>query len=450
MRSIRDPERGGPLGAVVTGLRSALWPLPVLAIVVAVALGFALPALDHHLQDAGRAISFGFGGGPSAARALLSAIATSLISVTALVFSLTVVALQLSSSQYTPRLLQTFVADRVVQTTLAQLVLTFVYALTVLRAVRSRDEALGVAAFVPGTAVTLASLLTLGSVLAVVLFLGHLARSLRVETLLRDVHQEARATLRRQGREDDEGRPEEDEPVAAGAVPLPASSSGFLVAIEEREIVAAARAAGVRVRLATRIGDDMIAGTPVAHAWPRPDAEAAEELRQALGRALVLRYERQASRDVVYSLRKIVDVVVRSLSPGINDPTTAVHGLSHAAALLGDLVERPRRPRCHRDDDGVVRLVVREWQPAELLDLVVEEPLQFAEGQPAVLRRLAGLLREVAWRAPCERLRGELVRHSDRLCALAVDSTGIQATEVARWRRELEDALDGRWPPETG
>ena len=157
-----------------------------------------LPALDRALAGpSGESLSLAFSGGPSAARSLLSAIATSLISVTGLVFSLTVVALQLSSSQYSPRLLRTFVGDRVVQLTLAQLVLTFVYSLTVLRSIRTSNESRGQVAFVPGVAVTVAYALTLVSVLALVLFLGHLARALRVETMLREVHQEATAVIDR-------------------------------------------------------------------------------------------------------------------------------------------------------------------------------------------------------------------------------------------------------------
>ena len=445
-----DPERSGPARVLAASLLDSLWPLPVLAIVLGVGLGVGLPAVDHWLQSAhGQTLALGFGGGPSAARSVLNAVATSLISVTALVFSLTVVALQLSSSQYTPRLLQTFVADRRVQLTLAQLVLTFVYALTVLRAVRSRNEAVGTDAFVPGTAITLAYLLTLGSVLAVVLFLGYLARALRVETMLREVHDEARAAL---GTTDDED--DEDDgaalPPAERACLLEAPSSGFLVGIDEGALVRAAADAGLLVRLLPRIGDGVVEGTPVAYAWPIDGAAGQGVDRDALGRALrrglVLRYERQSSRDAPYSLRKIVDIAVRALSPGVNDPTTAVHALSHASALLGDLVARERGPRCHRDDGGQVRLVVPERAASALLRLTLEEPLQFASGQPAVLRRIARLLREVAWRAHRGSLDAEIRRFADRLVEVARTSTGLRDEEPARWRAEVEAALRGEWP----
>ena len=223
-----------------------------------------------------------------------------------------------------------------------------------------------------------------------------------------------------------------------------------MVAIEDERLVRVARECDVVLVLAARIGDGVVAGTPVARAWPgRAGGDVDEDrLHQALDGGLVLRYERQASRDVVYSLRKIVDIVVRALSPGMNDPTTAVHGLSHASALLCDLLTGPGSARRHRDEQGQVRVIVPGWRPAELLHLSLEEPVQFASGQPAVLRRIAGLLREVAWRSPRGCLDDELLHYTRRIGEVAGDSTDLAAGEIARWREQVSAALAGRWPSE--
>jgi len=444
--------RGGRGAALIGALRGALWPIPCLGVVLAIALGVLLPAVDRRLEDpAEHPLEFVFGGGASAARDLLAAIAGSLISVTGLTFSLTVVALQLSSSQYSPRLLQTFVADRVVQLTLAQLVLTFVYALTVLRSVRTESATEDDTAFVPRLSITIAYLLTLGSVIGLVLFLGHLARALRVETMLRDVHDEAGRTITRQLGDpaDDPAGQRWPAVLPAGTpVPLPARSSGFLVGVDGRAAAAAAREAGVVVQLVPRVGDAVVAGTPVAHVWvddPGGDVDAGA-LGAALDGALRLDFERSASEDVAYGLRKVVDIAVRALSPGINDPTTAVHALSHASALFGELAARPADARVLRDDDGTVRVVVPPWDLPTLLQLAVEEPLQMAGGQPAVLRRLAGLLREVAWQARGRALDDLLRGYADALTCTALRSTGIAEDETRSWRTDLDHALAGSWP----
>jgi len=449
--------RRGPVAATVTALRGALWPIPCLGVVLAIGLGVLLPAVDGWLGEGGdHPLTFVFGGGASAARDLLSAIAGSLISVTGLTFSLTVLALQLSSSQYSPRLLQTFVTDRVVQLTLAQLVLTFVYALTVLRTVRTESATEDDTAFVPRLSITVAYLLTLGSVVGLVLFLGHLSQALRVETMLRDVHDEANRTIDRQLPADaDADADRAGVPVGRAFVregrpqPLSIGSSGFLVSIDESAAAAAARDAGVVVELAVRIGDAVVAGTPMAHAWLAGPADGPhlDRLQTALDGALRLDFQRSADEDVAYGLRKVVDIAVRALSPSTNDPTTAVHALSHVSALLGELAVRPSDAREIRDDAGTVRLVVPPWDLPALLQLGLEEPLQFVGGQPAVLRRLAGVLREVAWRARGRSVDALLRGYVDQLVDATLSSTAIEEQETGAWRRAVDQALAGSWPP---
>jgi uncharacterized membrane protein len=394
-----------------------------------------------------------FGGGPSAARDLLAAIAGSLISVTGLTFSFTVVALQLASSQHSPRLLQTFVTDPVVQATLAQLVGTFTYALTVLRTVRSEDSTADESAFVPRLSVTVGFISAVVSVIALVLFLGHLARSLRVETMLRDVSAEARDAYERllpAGQDPGSAPPA---PAQGAAHVVVAESSGFVVDVDARPIVRAAHEADVTVRLLPRIGDSLVAGTPLAHVWPASMAANVEvtdlcAVEQSLQRCVRVDFERDPTWDVGYPLRKVVDIAVRALSPGTNDPTTAVHALSHVSALLGELVERPPGPLTFGDDGGVLRLVVLQWDVAALIQLGLEEPLEFASGQPAVLRRIAQLVREVAWRAARGPADAILRAHLAQARKLAADSTSMSRAETDSWQRRFDDALTGRWDAE--
>lgn len=186
-------------------LRTRLWPVPLLLVAGATGLGELLPRVDRALETStgGTATAVQlFGGGADAARTVLSAIAGSLVTATSLTFSLTVVTLQLASSQYSPRLLRTFTRDGVVQVTLGLFLATFTYALVVLRAVRSDDTDAAVdGVFVPRLSVTVAVVLTLASVLALVLFLAHLAREIRVETVLaRSMPRPARSSAGRTSR----------------------------------------------------------------------------------------------------------------------------------------------------------------------------------------------------------------------------------------------------------
>ncbi len=180
------------------GFRTQLWPLPTVSVVLAIALGVGLPKLEaaHSGLVPEGLRTYLFTGGADAARTVLDAVAGSLITVTALTFSLTVVTLQLASSQFSPRLLRTFTRDLVVQATLGLFLGTFAYALTVLRTVRS--SAASRAEFVPDLSVTVAYVLAVASVVGLILFLAHLAQTIRVESMLSSVHQDASASLRRE------------------------------------------------------------------------------------------------------------------------------------------------------------------------------------------------------------------------------------------------------------
>lgn len=282
--------------AVADGWRTQLWPVPALGIVLGLVLGVGLPRFDAHVDSSlGAGVSsLLFGGGPSAARTLLGAIAGSLITVTSLTFSLTVLTLQLASSQYSPRLLRTFTRDRFVHLTLALFLATFTFSLAVLRSVRdATDEA---AEFVPQLSVTVAFMLGIASVLGLVLFLAHLAREIRVETMLRKVHADAGETMRRTLPEAGGSPPLGSGPIPPeGALALPARESGFLARLDQDALLCAAEETEAVVRLDRPPGSSLVAGTPIGAAWPlgeRFDPDTEDRLREEVGAAITTAFER--------------------------------------------------------------------------------------------------------------------------------------------------------------
>ncbi len=445
----------GPIGqrlAVVgEAFRSKIWPLPVIGIVVATALGIVIPELDANVDDElGRAVTdYLFTGGPDAARSVLAAIAGSLVTLTSLTFSLTVVTLQLASSQFSPRLLRTFSSDRFVHVTLMLFVSTFVYALTVLRTVRtSTDTAPG---FVPQMAVTLGLVLALASVLALVLFLAHLAGEIRVETMLRRVHKETRATaLRvtdpRDGKGDDHSLPTPPE----DAVPVLAPSSGFLTSIDSSALTKLVAATGGVLLLERPPGSSLVAGTPIGWIW-HPDVgglqvEALQSLTDELGKVLTTTHEPTSAQDLTFGMKQITDVAAKALSPGINDPRTAVHALGHSAALLCLLTGRSLGAVRCADKDGVVRVHRALPDFAALLDLAISAPRRYGAADPDLLARIFALLAEVAWSTELERHRRAVRAQLDRL-EHTVDEQGFDSAERARLAGlggQVRAALEGR------
>lgn len=451
---MRSSSSRGVLAPLRDSLRTQLWPLPILGVTLAVAAGVGLPRLDAAVDDElpPSVTVYLFSGGAEAARAVLSAVAGSLITVTSLTFSLTVVTLQLASSQFSPRLLRTFTRDRFVHVTLALFLATFSYALTVLRTVRGGEgDGDG---FVPEISVTVAFLLAMASVAALVLFLAHLAREIRVETMLERVHTEAGRTLRAVLGEHDGTPPCCPEP-PRDAVPLPARSSGFLVHGDEDELLSAAVDADAVVLVDRAAGASLVAGIPFAVAWPLGAGALEPDGRRALAKrvaaAVTTGAERTQVEDVAFGLRQLTDVAVKALSPGINDPTTARHALRHTSALLCELAGRDLGPRILHDDRGAVRVILRRPAFADLLELALGQPRRYGASDPEVLAGLFEILTEVAWAARDDEQRGAV---ADQLGLLRT-TAGDQHPDAAGYERldrlaeRIEHALAGRWETST-
>ena len=414
----------GPTTAIRTvrdAVRTQLWPLPTLAVTAAIALGLVLPRVDASVDAglSGWADTVLFGGDAGSASTVLDAVASSLITVTSLTFSLTVVTLQLASSQFSPRLLRTFTQDLFVQSTLALFLATFAYSLTVLRSVRSGDD--GQEPFVPRISVTTSYVLAMVSVIALVLFLAHLARQIRVETMLHQVRRDASGTLRSVLPPRGEGRPAVTVPTGDGQ-PLLATTSGFLLSVDAEELLDVSRATGSVVVLTAMPGDFVVEGTPVGSLHPavaeRGDtallpSQVPEEVRLAVGSALRTGTERTAAQDVGFGLRQLTDVATKALSPGINDPTTAVHALGHVSALLGELADAELGPVESRGDDGS-RVVLHRPDLEHLVEMSLTQIRRYGAADPLVVARLYRLLAELSWRVSpadawlVERERGRL------------------------------------------
>lgn len=429
--------------------KTQLWPVPTIAVVAALLMGLGLPevdsALSGHLSSRGSDLLFG--GDADAARSLLGAIASSLITVTALTFSLTVVTLQLASSQFSPRLLRTFTSDQFVQATLALFLATFTYALTVLRAVRSAGDS-GQAEFVPKFAVTLAFLLAVTSVLGLVLFLAHLTAQIRVETMLRNVHRDASRTMRAVLSE----RADRNQAIwprpPPGAVQLLALDDGFLTWVEHSGLLEVAVHEDALLCLDVNPGRFLVKGTPVGAAWPASgghfDKETAERLAGAVAGCLHTGFERTASQDVGYGLRQLVDVANKALSPGINDPTTAIHALDHISAFLCDLTDHDLGPRLLHDENDRVRVSIHRPDLADYLDLGISQPRRYGAADPQVLEKIFQVLLDLSRRAATEQ-RPVVADQLERL-RRTVDGQSFDSSErnaLTELGRQIDEHLRG-------
>jgi uncharacterized membrane protein len=341
-------------------LNSSFSVLPALLTAGAVLLFFVTQHLDQATRTSLESLPILFSGGSSAARSVLSAISGSVITVVATVFSLTIVALQLASSQYSPRVLRNFTSDRGVQLVLGAYIATFLYSLLVLRIIRSPAGA--TEAFVPKISVTVAILLALACVGLLVYFVSHIATIIQSSTIVQRAHTDAARTIA--NLEDLDGCPAGEEtsedPPAGDPLVLRAQRSGYVQHVDVEALAEALtgdEAAGkTTVEVPSGPGRFVPAGSTVLKVWPA--RELTERAEEGAHGALVLGRERSFQGDFAFGLRQLSDIALKGLSPAVNDPTTAMQAMDRMEAIFVALGEKRMPARKREREANGTRVVI--------------------------------------------------------------------------------------------
>jgi uncharacterized membrane protein len=420
------------LARVKEYLKSSLWVLPAAFVAGALILGTVLSQLRPSVGSTLEPLVFG--GTATGARALLTALAGAMITVIGLTFSLTVIALQMAAGQYSPRVMRGFLSDRGVQLVLSWLVGTFAYCVAVLRIIRESTD--GSDEVLPELAVTVGVLFALGALGMLVYFLHHITRQLRVETILREIAQDTLSTVDTVFTEElgcADGAPRPPEP-SRHAHRVRAKRSGYLQAVERHGLIETAKERDVVVRLRPAVGYHVTEGTTLAWVWRRdgtpfdPDEDGLDRLvhdRVQLGP------ERTMQQDVSFGVRLLVDVGVKALSTGMNDPTTAVEALGQLSTVLCRLATRQLGNAIDADDDGEVRVMLPRPGFRDYLHLLSDQLQRYGGAEPAVVLALLAVLGDVAEQVGIhdERVAG-VAEQVDR--TLEVAARELDETELVR------------------
>jgi uncharacterized membrane protein len=337
-------------------------------------------------------------GGADGARGVLFAIAGTTLSVLSVVFSVTIVVLQIASAQFTPRVMRNLTGDRGTQVVLGVFLGTFTYALIVLRAVRSPGEDGGGAGFVPVTAVTVAIVLALVSIAFMIYTINHVARSVQVAVIIKRVTHDTLDLLDEPltGEIDERDDPELTERARPGepGETIASHEDGYLEAIDAEALLAAAEMRGLMVRTEALVGSFLLSGAPLATVWPQGvvDVDLAERLRTAF----VIGPERTRQQDVELGIRQLADIAVRALSPAVNDPTTAMLCIDRLGQLLVRAGSREETDVVVGPGGGCV--VLQGPSFARLTDVAFTQIRHYGAGDSLVATHLMTTLGAVAAR----------------------------------------------------
>ena len=386
-------------------VRRSLWFIPVVCVMAGLVLSFVTIAVDRAFDY--QLIPEWMTGGPDAAVAVLSTIAASMVSLAALVLTITMVVVQLAMGQFSPRIVQTILRDKPSQIAIGLFIATFAHAMLSLREVHADDPQT-----VPGLAIVVSYALVLASIVVLVLYVHHIGQSLRVSALIEMVGSTTRDLLDAQYPEGDSS--DEARDPRGVATPI----SGGVCEVRHERLVQAAADADCCLELVPALGQFVPAGSAlfVVHGTrDRLDDRTVTD-------EVVLGLERTLEHDAAYGFRMLVDIAERSISESpFQDPTTAVQAIDRLHDCLRQLACRSFPDGTHRDDRGVVRLRVPVMQWDDYVVLAFEEIRLAGAASPQVSRRLVAALRDLIEIAPSDR-RGVLERQLTLLRAGAEGS----------------------------
>jgi uncharacterized membrane protein len=364
-----------------------LWLLPLTCVFAGVALALALVSIDrsagHHLV--GTSVT----GSAASVQTILTSSATALVTLTSVVLSLTLVAVQLAMGQFSPRIVRAILHDRRSQLAVGLFIGTFAYSMTVLREVNGQSSGGGQ---VPGLAVVVDYALVLGAIVVLVLYVHHTAQSIRAGGLIGSVADATRDEV-------DRLYPAAREPADDPSV-IAAPGHGVVTKLPHQVLVDIAEAADCVLELVPAMGDFVPRGGPLF----RVRGALSEPQRSAVALSVILDRERTHEFEPAFGLRKLVDVAIRSIYSGpFQDPSTSVQSINAIHDVLHRLARREFPSGRHRDARGQVRLVERVMSWEGYVRLAFDELRLAGAGSPQVARRLRAALEDLRTVAPPER-----------------------------------------------
>lgn len=389
------------LRAVWEYLRGTYWAVPSAMAIAAVVLSFGMIQLDEAvtatLLDR---LSWVYTGGPEGARAVLSTIAGSMITVAGVTFSITIVALTLASQQFGPRLLRNFLRDLGNQIVLGTFVSTFLYCLLVLRTIRGTDDT----EFVPHLAVTLGVVLAMLSLGVLIFFIHHVATSIQASRIIAKVASDLEGAAKhlfpeRVGAGDTSVTRDGDaaSPVFATAADsrlICATTVGYVQAIDADGLMGLARRHDVWLRLHVRPGAFVRSGTPIMTVYaPTFTSDWADGPFHGV---VIVGAERTGTQDIEFFINQLVELAVRALSPSVNDPATARSCVDRLEQALCELASCRFPSALRYDADRTLRVVAAPVTFAILVESAFDEIGRYGASSVSVTVRLLEALGNIS------------------------------------------------------
>jgi uncharacterized membrane protein len=414
----------------------------------AIGLSFLMVAIDQSVTKKWLGtLGWVYSGGTEGASAVLQTIASSMITIAGVVFSLTLVALSLASSQFGPRLLRNFMRDTANQLVLGTFVATFLYCLLVLRTIR-RDAG---SVFVPHLSVTLGVVFALTSLWVLIYFIHHMSVSIQADELISRVGEELDDTMNRLfpehvGNDGDEHARMTELYTDATPRIVRSTDDGYLQIVDFEALIKFAKKTDIVLSLTRRPGHYIVQGMPLLHAFPAD--RVPDDMQKSLQGAFVLGNQRTTSQDVEFAILQLVEIAVRALSPGVNDPFTAIACIDRLGSAFCKLARRNFPSAGRYDDAQKLRLIAEPITFSGLADAAFNPLRSYARSSVGVTLNLMNAIALIASVATRASDLVELEKHADMIARGALEALPEAADREAvdTAHRDVRKALAGLSP----
>jgi uncharacterized membrane protein len=411
-------------------IRDSFWFVPSMMCVGSILLALGCTSLDGPSESLFLRFAPWVAVTTPAARSSLSAIGSAMVSIAGIVFSVMLVTLSITSSQYGSRLLRTFMSDRVTQFALGMLVGTSLFAMMSLAGIQESPEGMSTAnvSVIVGLGLAIASLAVL------IGFIHHVASLIQAPNVVAAVANDMNASFERlfptrlgKGAREDTRKDLRlnDDTRGSG---VSSQKEGYLQAIDLETLMSIAELDDLFIRLHVKPGDFIEMHQSVLEVWPCeaivldhkvPESIAPRDFGEVfahrINETMITGQRRTPRQDAECALEELVEVAVRALSPGINDPYTAIACIDRLAAALGRVAERAMPTPLRTDDDGVPRIWTRTTKFGDLMDTAFNPIRQHGGKCVAVAIRLLQAFTRIAGHVSTEEQRDVICRHAEML-----------------------------------
>jgi len=353
--------------------RSSFWFVPTFMSFMAIGLAVGTGQIDQLLDSTYHSIDW-LSTTALAARSTLSSIAAATITLAGVVFSITIVTLSIASSQYGSRLVRNVMTDSIADLVIGQYIGTSLYCLLVLRTIRGSDSTS--THFVPQVGTAVGLLLGLICMGMLIWFIHHVAMAIQAPNLIEAVAQDLNNTIDRLfphhvGKQTDENIDEDSTPEELFSslndthITIPAATEGYIEGIDGDSLISLAMQINGVIELNCKPGNFITRQQSLARIWlynlDEQDVDftdRAEAIITSINRVIIIGSTRTPRQNISYAALELVEIAVRALSPGINDPFTAMSCIDRLGGALGILAERPIQSLIRRDSESIPRVIV--------------------------------------------------------------------------------------------